>query len=147
MPKITINANARSLAHKTGIDKLGQEKLAKLDKNGDGKITLTDVRTLASKANLDKDGVLSRDDRKAIEKVLGGRATGVSRGGSSESTRRGGSSESGRGGGSSEGSRVVRGSHNLRGGGGENVVVRPSRGGGSEFGGGGGSSFGGGGRE
>ena len=147
MPKITINSNARALAHKTGIDKLGQEKLAKLDKNGDGKITLTDVRTLASKANLDKDGVLSRDDRKAIEKVLGGRTTGV-RGGSSESTRRGGSSESARGGGSSEGSRVVRGSHNLRGGGSENVVVRPSRGGGSEFGGGGSSSsFGGGGRE
>jgi hypothetical protein len=145
MPKITINANARSLAHKTGIDKLGQEKLAKLDKNGDGKITLTDVRTLASKAQLDKDGVLSRDDRKAIDKVLGGRSTGVSRGGSSESSR-GGSSESSRRGGSGEFGRTVRGSHNVRGGGGESVVIRP-RGGSSEFGGGGGGSWGGGGRE
>jgi hypothetical protein len=157
MPKITINANARSLAHKTGIDKLGQEKLAKLDRNGDGKVTLTDVRELASKANLDKDGSLSRVDRKAIDKVLGGstRGTGVSRGGSSESGRtRGGSSESTRGGGGGEAGRVVRGSHNLRGGGGENVVVRPSRGGGGERGGSiswgsnsGGGSWGGGGGE
>lgn len=153
MPKITINANARSLAHRTGIDKLGQEKLAKLDRNGDGKVTLTDVRELTSKANLDKDGVLSRNDRKAIDKVLGGRATGVSRvsrGGGSESSR-GGASESSRGG-SSESGRVVRGSHNLRGGSSESVVVRPSRGGGGERGGSlawvrdtGGESFGGGG--
>ncbi len=124
MPKITINANARSLAHKTGIDKLGQEKLAKLDKNGDGKITLTDVRTLASKANLDKDGVLSRDDRKAINKVLGGRATVVDRG-------------------DSDSGGTVRGSHNLRGGGGENNVVVPTPiGGGGESGGGGGGGGG-----
>jgi hypothetical protein len=44
--RTTIDSKARSLARQTGVDKLGQKILAKVDGNGDGNVTLTDVRNL-----------------------------------------------------------------------------------------------------
>ncbi len=69
---IRFDAKAKSLAQQTGLDKLGQAKLAKLDKNGDGVVTLTDVRRLTKDAALDKDQSLSRADRQRIDQALGG---------------------------------------------------------------------------
>lgn len=71
MPNIRFDAKARSFAKQTGLDKLGQETLKKLDRNGDGVVTVTDAKEIARKAGLDKDGVLSRDDRKRIGEALG----------------------------------------------------------------------------
>lgn len=72
MPTIRFDAKARSFAKETGLNKLGQETLKKLDRNGDGVVTVTDAREIARKAGLEKDGVLSRDDRKRIDAALGG---------------------------------------------------------------------------
>lgn len=67
---VTIDKKARPLARATGIDKLGQSTLAKLDANGDGVVGLRDVQRLAKTAGLEKDGVLSRDDRAKIAAAL-----------------------------------------------------------------------------
>lgn len=72
MSSTRFDAKARPLAQQTGLDRLGQAKLEKLDKNGDGIVTLTDVRRLVKDAGLEKDGSLSRDDRKRIDAALGG---------------------------------------------------------------------------
>lgn len=72
MPTIRFDAKARTFAKETGLDKLGQETLKKLDRNGDGVVTVTDAKEIARKAGLEKDGVLSRDDRKRIGEALGG---------------------------------------------------------------------------
>lgn len=74
MKIVRFDAKAQGLAQETGLDKLGQAKLARLDKNGDGTITLTDVRRVVKDAGLEKDGSLSRADRQRIDAALGGGA-------------------------------------------------------------------------
>jgi len=74
MTTTRFDVKARPLAKQIGLDQLGQAKLKQLDKNGDGVVTITDVRRIAKQAGLEKDQSLSKDDRKRIDLALGGKA-------------------------------------------------------------------------
>lgn len=72
MSNIRFEAQAKKLAKETGLDKLGQSTLKKLDTDQDGVVRLKDAQKLVKAAGLDKDGVLGVQDRKRIQEVLGG---------------------------------------------------------------------------
>ncbi len=76
MSNIRFEPQAKKLAKETGLDKLGQSTLKKLDPDNDGVVRLKDATKLVKAAGLAKDGVLGNDDRKRIKEVLGGASNG-----------------------------------------------------------------------
>lgn len=78
MSNVRFDAPAKKLAKETGLDKLGQSTLKKLDADGDGVVRLKDAQKLVKAAGLSKDGVLGVQDRKRIQAVLGGASGGAS---------------------------------------------------------------------
>lgn len=78
MSNIRFAPEAKKLAKQTGLDRLGQSTLQKLDADGDGIVRLRDTQKLVKAAGLTKDGVLGVAERKRIKEVLGGAQNGSS---------------------------------------------------------------------